>query len=295
MDAIRVFVGCDPNDCDLEQMMVLDYTIRKHSSMPVEIHWMQLSRNPDSFWYSNPEQQAGWRTEEWATPFSGFRWAIPAFCNFTGRAIYMDADIMVMCDLAELWNTPFEPGKTVMAKGGGQSWRFCVSMWDCAAARNELPPIQQMRSQPETHLQLVKHYKRNNQTIQPFDTQYNNIDGENVPVEQIKILHYSDMGTQFSHATSFPRLAQQGRKHWFDGAVMPHPREDLQALFDRYYQEALAAGYSLDTYRMKPIFGAFPKYSQKGYKGNEVTRPKHWWERLGLFKSSSRKARAAAR
>ena len=25
-ETIRVFVGCDPNDCDLEQMMVLDYS-----------------------------------------------------------------------------------------------------------------------------------------------------------------------------------------------------------------------------------------------------------------------------
>ena len=60
-EVIKVFVGCDPNDCDLEQMMVLDYSIRKHCSLPVEIHWMQLSRDPQSFWYSNPAQLPGWR------------------------------------------------------------------------------------------------------------------------------------------------------------------------------------------------------------------------------------------
>lgn len=289
-ETLQVFVGCDPNDCDLEQMMVLEYSIRKHCSQPVTLHWMQLSRDPQSFWYANPPQQQGWRTEAWTTPFSGFRWGIPAFCEYQGKAIYMDTDVIVLCDLAQIWNTPFEPGKVVMAKGGEQSWRFCVSMWDCAAARDHLPPIETLRGKPEIHQQLKKYYKKNPQVIQPFNPQYNNIDGENSPIEQIKILHYSDMGTQFSHALSFARLEREGANHWFDGTVMPHPRQDLQALFDDYYQQALDAGYRLDNYRMQQPFGPFPKYSQKSYTGNDVTRPKHWWKRLGLFKGLSKRA-----
>jgi len=59
---------------------------------------------------------------------------------------------------------------------------------------------------------------------------------------------------------------------------MAHPRKDLQSLFDRYYQEALDNGYSLDNYRVPEIFGDFPKFSQKTYTGNRVTRPKRWWK-----------------
>jgi len=289
-EAIRVFVGCDPNDCDLEQMMVLDYSIRKHCSQPVDIHWMQLSRDPQSFWYSNPEEQTGWRTEGWTTPFSAFRWGIPAFCEYQGKAIYMDTDVMVLCDLAELWQQPFAPGKVVMAKGGDESWRFCVSMWDCAAVKDHLPALEELRSNPRMHQQLKKYYKKHTEVIQPFDTQYNNIDGENTPIEKIKILHYSDMGTQFSHKLSLQRLQKEGRKHWFDGTVMPHPRQDLQALFEQYYQEALNAGYNLDNYRVKQLFGAFPKHSQESYSGNKVTRPKHWWQRIGFLKKFAKPA-----
>ncbi|BBI68081.1 hypothetical protein PKHYL_22720 [Psychrobacter sp. KH172YL61] len=71
-DTIKVFVGCDPNNCDLEQMMVLDYSIHKHTSVPVEIVWMQLSRDPNSYWYSNPETGEGWNTTKWSTPFQAF-------------------------------------------------------------------------------------------------------------------------------------------------------------------------------------------------------------------------------
>jgi hypothetical protein len=81
------------------------------------------------------------------------------------------------------------------------------------------------------------------------------------------------MGTQFSHKYSIPRLTAAGQKHWFDSDILPHPRTDLVELFDQYYQEALDAGYKLENYAVKP-FGAFPKESQVGYDGNEVTRQK---------------------
>ena len=91
--AVRVFVGCDPNDCDLEQMMVLEHSLRLHSSLPIELTWMRLSRDRRSPFLSDASAGAGWRTERWATPFSGFRWAVPALCGYAGRAIYMDTDI----------------------------------------------------------------------------------------------------------------------------------------------------------------------------------------------------------
>lgn len=275
-DTVKIFVGCDPNDCDLEQMMVLEYSLRKHSSQPLEIHWMQLSRNSDSFWHSAPETQQGWRSDHWTTPFSGFRWSIPAFCNFAGKAIYMDADVIALCDIAELWNTPFEPGKIVMAKGGKESWRFCVSMWDCALAKAHLPRLEEITTDPSSHHKLRDHFRENTQLIQAFDDQFNNIDGEHSPIEAIKILHYSDIGTQLSHKHSFKRLASQNEKHWFDGEVLEHPRKDLTELFDRYYNEALESGHSLENYKVEAHFGIIPKASQKNYKGNHVTRAKGW-------------------
>lgn len=270
----RIFVGCDPNDCDLEQMMVLEYSLRKHASLPLDIHWMQLSRDPQSFWYADPERRQGWRSDDWTTPFSGFRWSIPALCGFQGRAIYMDADMLVLCDIAELWQTPFEAGKVVMAKGGDQAWRFCVSMWDCAAARAHLPPLPAIVGERRAHHRLLAYFRTHSELIQAFDGQFNNIDGEGLPIEAIKILHYSDIGTQLSHKHSFQRLAAQGERHWFDGAVFDHPRQDLVELFDRHLAEALAAGYSLDRYRVKQRFGTLCKASRRNYKGNPVTRGK---------------------
>lgn len=278
-EVIPIYIGCDANDSDLEQMMVLEYSLRKHASMPLDLHWMRLSSDPASFWYSDPDSGAGWHTERWATPFSGFRWAIAAHRGFKGRAIYLDADILALCDIAELFRMPFAPGKVVMAKGRKHSWRFCVAVWDCARAAQVLPPLAQLRADPHAHENLIQTFSRHPGWIQQLDTNYNNVDGEGRPLEHIRLLHYSDMGTQFSHSRAFARLAAEGRRHWFDGQVLPHPRADLQALFDTYYDEALAAGYRLDDYRNPAPARAIVKASQAAYEGNRRTRHTSWLRR----------------
>ncbi|WP_151765704.1 glycosyl transferase [Acinetobacter colistiniresistens] len=277
---IKIFVGCDPNNCDLEQMMVLDYSVRKHTKHPVEIVWMQLSHDPNSPWYTNQETGEGWHTEHWATPFSGFRWAIPESCNFQGRAIYMDADVVVLCDIAELWSHPKKNDAIVIAKGGKNVARLCTCVWDCEKAKDYLPPLKDIQADPASHQKLMRLLKDKPKLVQSYQDSYNNIDGEGLAIDKIKILHYSDMGTQFSHKYSLARLETEGQKHWFDGEIMSHPREDLISLFDQYYQEALAAGYHPENYRITP-FGNFSKASQADYRGNKVTRPedKNWLTR----------------
>ena len=65
-ERIKLFVGTAPNGEDAESQMVLEYTARKHCSMPIDIVWMKHSNDPMDF-------RAGWKSTTWATPFSGFR------------------------------------------------------------------------------------------------------------------------------------------------------------------------------------------------------------------------------
>ena len=165
---IQVFVGCDPNNCDLEQMMVLEYSLRKHTSHPVNITWMQLSHDTNSPWYTNQATGEGWRTEKWATPFSGFRWAIPESCNFEGRAIYMDADVIVLCDIAELWSHPMQDDAIVIAKGGKSSARLCTCVWDCEKAKQYLPALKDIQANPDAHKNLMRLLKEKPNLVQPY-------------------------------------------------------------------------------------------------------------------------------
>lgn len=269
----RIFIGCDPNDCDLEQMMVLEYSLRKHASIPLEIEWMRLSRDPASFWYSNGANK-GWRTDCWATPFSAFRWAIPARCNFRGRAFYTDADVLFLSDIAEIWHHPMDQGKVILAAGSGPTLRLGELLWDCSAAGPILPSLENLRRDLRGHKKLQQFFEQHPEYVAPLAPEYSNLDGDDLPRVSLKALHYSNMGSQFSHHFSLPRLQTENRSHWFDGEIYSHYRDDLRELFEQYYHEALAAGYTLDQYRNPQPFGHFNKQSQKVYSGNPVTRRK---------------------
>jgi len=52
-EPVRIFVGCDGDDCDLEQMMVLEHSLRRHASLPLSLTWMRLSRDPASPFFSD--------------------------------------------------------------------------------------------------------------------------------------------------------------------------------------------------------------------------------------------------
>ena len=101
---IRVFVGADRSQ--KLAIDVLEYSIRRHTKTPVEVIPMvdldvPLPRDP----------RQGQRTG-----FSFSRFCIPKLAGYTGRAIYMDADMQVFRDIRELWDLPFNGYKALVQK-----------------------------------------------------------------------------------------------------------------------------------------------------------------------------------
>jgi len=213
--------------------------------------WMQLSRDPESFWYSEPAKGRGWNISTWSTPFSGFRWAIPAACGYTGKAIYADSDMIAMADIAELWGQEFRNNAAVISKGMGE--RFCVSLFDCGRMQKHLPPIDELKSNPQAFRQARRLLGG---AVQPFAGNWNCLDGEgyaDIRDPKIKMLHYTAIPTQLHLKYSLPRLIAEGGKHWFTGRPQEHPRRDFQALFDEMLAEAIAHGYPPERYRKEPF------------------------------------------
>lgn len=267
MEHIKLFIGCSSNGEDAESLMVAEYTARLFSTMPIDITFMKDTNDPQSPW-------GGWNKRDWATPFSGYRWAIPEVTGFKGKAIYTDSDMIFLHDLAELWNTPFEDGKVVQAKGG---WRFCVCMWDCERVEPFMMPLNRMKSIPESHNRMFNFFSNHQNLVQQFDRQWNNFDGENDDLRDIKILHYTDMSTQPHLKYAIPRLQHKGMKHWYDGSFREHRRKDVLELFDRFYNEAHEDGYKVEDYipPENEMVENYNKQSQKGYEasnGFDVTK-----------------------
>lgn len=240
---IRVFVGTADNNADLEAQAVVEYSIRKHTSRELEITWMQSV--PGSPWY-------GWNRERHTTPFSAFRWSLPERCDFAGEAIYCDSDFLFLADIGELWDQPIPPHKVVIAKGPSHGQRLCVCKWDCSLAKEILPPVAELRRDAGTHRRLMEWFAKHQEYVEPFaGGDWNCLDLEpfDLHAPTTKAVHYTGIPTQPHLKYALPRLAREGRTHWYGGARRDHPRPELQALFDRYLAEAIENGFTPERYR----------------------------------------------
>jgi hypothetical protein len=104
--------------------------------------------------------------------------------------------------------------------------------------------------------------------VQVIDTDWNNLDGEDRPLNQAKILHYTAMDHQPHLGRAVDRMKETGQQHWFDSEIKPHWRNDVSDLFEECYQEALEAGLKVETYIPQTPYGPYNKLSQRGYKAN---------------------------
>lgn len=250
MQPIRLFVGADANNCDLESQAVLEHSARKYTTRPLEITWMQAGQGP---W-------AGWRMASGRTPFTHFRWSIPSVCGYQGRAIYTDSDFIFRADLAELFDEDI-PG-VLLARNPEGKVRTCCILFDCAKAKGHVPPVDQLRAMPDAQSTLSNYFKAHRELMAPFASgDWNCIDlkgYEDIEDPRIKAIHYSRMECQVHLKHAQARLAAEGRSHWYDGPTGPHWRPELQVLFDELLEEAIAAGYSPERYRIASA-GAVPR------------------------------------
>jgi hypothetical protein len=248
---IRLFVGADGSGCDLESQAVLEYSVRKYASEEVSISWMQQAA-------SGP--WSGWQMGSARTPFTHFRWGVPAACDFTGKAIYCDSDFIFRADIAELWRQDV-PGVLLVRNPEGKV-RTCCMVFDCKRARGHIPTFDDLRSSPDAQAMVLNYLKANRHLMSSFDGDWNSIDLRgyaDINDPAIKGIHYSRIETQVHLKHALPRLAAEGRSHWYQGPVHPHPRPELQALFDQELAAADAAGYTVDRYRIPEFAGATRK------------------------------------
>lgn len=222
---IRLFIGTSPNGEDAVAEMAYEYSIRKNASREVEITWMRQTNDPSSFWH-------GFAAKYWGTPFSGFRWGIPEYCNYEGRAIYTDADMLNFCDMAELFDAPMEDSQLVLARKSKRFGReFCVMLMNCAGFKGRA--YKNYKADPSCHARWCNFLIENKKFIGNLDPAWNSLDGDVRPFKQ---LHYTNMRTQPWHPT------------WFQGPSEPHEDPQLEKLFWDTVQEAKDAGYKVEDY-----------------------------------------------
>ncbi len=90
---IRVFVGFDAREN--VSFHVLSESIHSRASQPVSIAPVSLGQLGNLMWRQRNDLQS--------TDFSFSRFLTPYLCDFDGWAVFMDCDMLVLDDIANLW------------------------------------------------------------------------------------------------------------------------------------------------------------------------------------------------
>jgi hypothetical protein len=104
-ETLRIFCGADRS----QQLpfKVLAHSIERHTDRPVDIRLIDNAASPAP---TDPRHAP-------YTEFSFARFAIPALCGFAGKAVYMDSDMLVFADMAELWDVPLGQARIAIEIG----------------------------------------------------------------------------------------------------------------------------------------------------------------------------------
>jgi hypothetical protein len=185
---VRVYVGSQ--EAQMLGVKVLEYSIRKHASMSVEVMPLHHARVE----YPTPAAVEN----RPRTPFSFQRFYIPKLAGFRGRAIYLDSDMQVFQDIRALWTLPFEGADLLAAREAGESDRkpqFSVMLMDCQALRWELDDIVARLDRGElTYETLMYEMKVARNVRAGIASTWNSL--ERYEEGRTALLHYTDMTTQ---------------------------------------------------------------------------------------------------
>jgi hypothetical protein len=198
---IRVRIGTD-SDIHGDAEKVVEYSIRKNTKEEVDIQFIR----------------PGWKNG--CTGFTNHRFLIPEMCNYEGYAIYLDVDMLVLGDIAELWSYQ------TSGKWCTTPMRDDVSVIDCSAF-TDLPKKEQLKTgslKGGKYNKLTVRNQIGNRFLKNIPSIWNSID----KVEpNTKLIHYSNLKTQPWHPVP-------GKEY------QPHTNTPAVELFFQYLEEAKA-------------------------------------------------------
>ena len=198
---INVFIGYDSKEKIAHH--ILSESILRHSTKPVAITPIYLPNIKDDFVRE--------RNNLSSTEFSFSRFIIPHLMNYQGWALFMDCDMLMMADIAELWRlrddkyavqvckhdyTPKDETKflgQVQTKYPKKNWSSFMLM-NCKKCTTLTPEYVNKASGLELH---QFKWLENEELIGSLPLEWNWLVGEYPYKENVKNVHYTDGGPYF--------------------------------------------------------------------------------------------------
>jgi hypothetical protein len=185
---IRVYVAT--TEAQMLAVKVLEYSIRKHASMSVEVFPMHVGGVD----IPRPKDEKNWPR----TPFSFQRFIIPELAGYKGRAIYLDSDMQVFKDIKDLWVLPFNDAQVLAVrepKATGRRPQFSVMLLDCEHLDWKIQDIVNQLDTGELNYDSLMYDMAVAKSIRPdINNVWNCL--ERYDEDETALLHYTDMSSQ---------------------------------------------------------------------------------------------------
>ena len=189
---IKIYVGTQP-----EQMLalkVLEYSIRQHTTMTVEVIPLFAAVAEAGIEIPTPKSPQN----RPRTPFSFQRFAIPALNNYQGRAIYLDSDMQVFQDIAQLWEWDFAGADLLSVyepADSGRKPQFSVMVLNCQQLSwNVKELVEYLDEGKWTYQQFILEMAPARRIARVLPTVWNEL--ERYQEGKTALTHYTDMPTQ---------------------------------------------------------------------------------------------------
>jgi len=120
MEPIRIYIGTEP--LQWLAMEVLKWSVKTRTNSPVEFFELKdLDLGIESKMY---------------TGFSFYRFYIPEACGYKGRAIYLDADIVVLSDIKDLFVMDMGDHGALARPSIKNTWYTSVMLLQCGVLKH---------------------------------------------------------------------------------------------------------------------------------------------------------------
>lgn len=228
-ERVRVFIGS--GEASLLERKTLIYSLRKHTQRELDIYVINgthnaIELNDEPPFLAPMSLRIKYRN---ATEFSLYRFLIPEICNYQGKAIYLDSDMVCLSDIGELFDTPMNSCSFLAKKGaykayrGTDFWGLSVMMIDCEKTDFDLESI----------FNDIEHGLYDQKDLmamsRAFISHHPYVIGELDP--QWNVFDYWDKNTKLIHYTSLYNQPWKYRNHRYG------------ELWFNYFNEAVTSGY----------------------------------------------------
>lgn len=233
---LRVMIGADPRQP--VSLSVLAQSIYRRSSKPVAITPLVIEQLPI--------KRVG------LTPFTFSRFLVPYLCNYDGWALFLDADILLTADIAELFACADDKYAVMVSKDPNHRFEWAsVMLFNCAKCQILTPEYIEIASGLHT-INWV-----DESLIGDLPREFNFLVGyQDIPAVTPKLIHYTQGMPAYHLTQDSPYALEWAQEHQLMNSIQP-------------WEELMGNSVHATTLNGKRV----PKYKVKLHEQQSVASP----------------------